>query len=141
MKRIIIYTILVFFLVKQNNLFAQNNNSLSGTVTDKSTLLKIASATITIPDLHHTVLTDSIGNYKFISLPAASYEVQVSVVGYKTKTFFINIKGAITNNFELDATSTELAEVVVTGTSKATQIKKSPLPIVVLNKEYLSSFE
>lgn len=139
MKRIIIYTILVFFLVKQNNLFAQNNNSLSGTVTDKSTLLKIASATITIPDLHHTVLTDSIGNYKFISLPAASYEVQVSVVGYKTKTFFINIKGAITNNFELDATSTELAEVVVTGTSKATQIKKSPLPIVVLNKEYLTT--
>ncbi|MFX7167347.1 TonB-dependent receptor plug domain-containing protein, partial [Acinetobacter baumannii] len=42
-------------------------------------------------------------------------------------------------NFELDKSTTELTEVVVTGSSKATQIKKSPLPIVSINKEYLTT--
>jgi iron complex outermembrane recepter protein len=139
MKRIIIYTILVLITGTQSNLFAQNNNSLSGTITDKNTKQKISGATITIPDLHNTVLSDNDGNYIFTSLPAASYEVQVSVVGYKTKTLLITIKGVVTTNFELDATTTELPEVVVTGTSKAIQIKKSPLPILVINKDHLTT--
>ncbi|MFX8672489.1 hypothetical protein ABTM23_19660, partial [Acinetobacter baumannii] len=49
------------------------------------------------------------------------------------------IKGTSISNFELDKSTTELTEVVVTGSSKATQIKKSPLPIVSINKEYLTT--
>lgn len=140
MKAATVCLLLAFIGGIHGNLFAQkNNNSLSGTITDKTTRQKISNATVTIPDLHNTVLSDSNGTYRFTSLPAASYEVQVSVVGYKTKTQLVSIKGATTANFELDATSTELGEVVVTGTPKATQIKKSPLPITIINKEYLNT--
>jgi len=37
-------------------------------------------------------------------------------------------------NFELEATVTEMNEVVVTGTSKATEIKRDPVPIMVIKK-------
>jgi iron complex outermembrane receptor protein len=139
MKQLFIYTIIVLITGTQSNLFAQKNNSLSGNVTDKNTKQKIASATIHIPDLHSNIQTDSNGHYTFTNLPAASYEVQVSIVGYRVKSVLIPINGAVNYNFEMDATSTELAEVVVTGTSKATEIKKSPLPIIIVNKEYLTT--
>ncbi|WP_294223376.1 TonB-dependent receptor, partial [uncultured Chryseobacterium sp.] len=99
----------------------------------------LSKARITITDLHVSSQTDASGNYEFQNLPAASYEVQVSQPGYKTVSQTVTINGQTHADFELDKSATEIAEVVITGSSKATQIKKSPLPIVSINKEYLTT--
>lgn len=136
MKSKIIITIVVLFITTQS-LYAQN--TLSGKITDKNSKQALPYTTISIVDLHATVLADSLGNYHFTSVPSASYEIQISALSYKAFSKIISINGTSIYNFELDKSSTELAEVVVTGSSKATQIKKSPLPIVSINKEYLTS--
>ena len=117
----------------------QAQNSLSGQIVDKATREPLPYTAVTIPDLHESRLTDSLGQFSFISIPAASYQIQVSALGYKTLSEFIRVSGATTSRIELDNSTTELAEVVVTGSSKATEIKKSPLPIVVINREYLAT--
>ena len=45
----------------------------------------------------------------------------------------------IKHDFQLEENYTEASEVVVTGLSKATQIKRSPVPIVSVSHDYLVS--
>lgn len=136
MKLKFIISIVVSFIITQS-IYAQN--TLSGKITDKDSKQPLPYTTISIADLHTSVITDSLGNYSFTKIPAAGYEIQISAVGYKTFSKIISIKGVSNVNFELDKSTTELADVVVTGSSKATQIKKSPLPILTVSKEYLTT--
>jgi iron complex outermembrane receptor protein len=129
----------IFFLILAGIHSVKSQNSLSGKVTDVGNHTLLSKARITITDLHVSSQTDASGNYEFQNLPAASYEVQVSQPGYKTVSQTVTINGQTRADFELDKSATEIAEVVITGSSKATQIKKSPLPIVSINKEYLTT--
>ena len=119
--------------------FAQTEQHLSGTITDAKTHSAIPFAQLSLPDIHATTTADENGRYDFIKIPAASYELQVQALNYKTKAITIVVKGNTTLNIALDKSEIELSEVVITGTSKATQIRKSPLPIVTLNKQYLAT--
>ena len=136
MKLKFIISVIVLFITTQS---INAQNSLSGSIIDKDTRKPLPFVTVSIPDLHAFSLTDTLGNFTFTKLPSASYEIQVSSVGYKTFSKIISIIGVSTVTFELDKSITELAEVVVTGSSKATQIKKSPLPILSINKEYITT--
>ena len=125
----------MFFV--SNNIIAQN--SLTGKISDRDSKQPLSYTAISIPDLHTSVLTDSSGHFQFTKLPAASYEVQISAVGYKAVSKIVRINGAVNVNFEMDKSATELSEVIITGSSKATEIKKSPLAIVSVNHEYLAT--
>lgn len=129
--------ILSLFLGLFLGFLGYSQNSLSGKVMDVTTNTAIANAKITITDLHNSTQTDSNGNYTFTNIPAANYLVEVNVPSYKSYSQTVNVKGESTLDFNLDKSSTEIAEVVITGSSKATQIKKSPLPIVSINQAYL----
>ena len=119
--------------------FGTAQNTLTGKVVDLNTNKPIGKAKITINDLHNSVTTDAMGNYIFTNIPAAEYLVEASVPNYRSYSQTVAVKGETTADFNLDKSSTEIAEVVITGSSKATQIKKSPLPIVSINKEYLTT--
>ncbi len=136
MKKILFTALL---LVCGSGLIAQIENSLSGKVIDENTKQAIPYVYITIPDLHHTVQSDSGGVFIFTKLPAASYQIQVSSVGYRPKSVLVTVKNATRLIIALDQSNTELSEVVVTGTAKATDIKKSPLSIVTVNRAYLQT--
>lgn len=130
-------TIVFGLLHMVNTSLAQS--SLSGKITDKTNQQAIPYAAISIPDLHVHTTSDSAGKYHFEKLPAATYQVQISTLGYKTFSKVITVKGATVINFELDESTTELAEVVVTGSSKAIEIKQSPVSIASVNKQYLTT--
>ncbi len=136
MKLNSIFSFIIFFY-SSNTLVAQN--SLSGKITDEETKQAMPYASISIPDLHAYTTSDSLGNYHFEKLPKATYQVQISAVGYKTFSKVISVSDVSVINFELNQSTTELAEVVVTGSSKATEIKKSPLSIASVNKQYLTT--
>lgn len=118
---------------------ANAQSSLSGHITDKDNRQPIPFAAIAIPDLHLYATSDSLGRYHFDKLPAATYQLQISTLGYKTFSKVITVKGTMVMDFELDESTTELAEVVVTGSSKAIEIKLSPVSIASVNKQYLTS--
>lgn len=110
---------------------------LAGTVTQKSDGTPIAGASVDIPDLHKKALTDSLGHYSFHNLPKGIYLVQVSSAGYGAYTKNVDFSTASEFNAQLENSSLEANEVVVTGVSKATELKKNPVPIVAIGKSYM----
>ncbi|PWU00675.1 MAG: TonB-dependent receptor [Bacteroidetes bacterium] len=113
--------------------------TLSGQVSDKEKGNPLAGASVYIPDLKVGTVADSAGHYHFSKLPAGNYLIQVQSVGYKTITRTIQIKGNTIENFELTVFAIEESPVIVTGLSKATQIKRSPVPVVAVNHDYMVS--
>lgn len=103
---------------------------LSGKITDKKSGESLPGVTIYFPDLKTGTLSNDDGAYKIENLPKTKVLVQVSYIGYKTITSNIDLATVTTKNFELDESATELHEVVVTGMSNATEINRTPSPIV-----------
>ncbi len=124
---------------KASFLFKKSSGSLSGKVVEKDSHSPLPGATISIPDLKLGVLADTAGNYHFNSLPSGTYLVQVHYVGFKTVTRNVIVNGSTVEDFELSDNTIEESPVVVTGLSKATQIRRSPIPIVAVDHDYLST--
>ena len=114
------------------------SGSLSGHVTD-SHGNPLAGASVYIPDLKMGVVADSTGAYHFNTLPSGRYLVEAHSVGTKTLTKTAVINGAVTLDFALSDAYVEESAVVVTGLSKATQIKRNPVPIVAISHDYLAT--
>jgi iron complex outermembrane recepter protein len=137
--------ILVFFTVHEfvhaqvtttitNN---RKTGSLSGKISEKKDGSLLAGASVYISDLKIGAIADTSGYYVFKSLPSGTYLVEVHYVGFKTVTKNIYINGAVIENFQLADNAVEESVVVVTGLSKATQVKRSPIPIVSISHDFI----
>ena len=113
------------------------NGSFSGLITDNKTKKPLQGASILIPDLKLGVTSDSTGKFYFKNLPSGTFLIEIKFVGYKSVTKNIIVKGNSNESFQLEESAAEINEVVVTGSSKATQIKRNPVPIVSVNHDYL----
>lgn len=111
--------------------------TLSGKVTATNTGLPLEGASVYIPDLKKGTTSDASGNYILNNIPAGDYLVQAGFVGYKNIVKKISLNENTTSDFVLEISITEENEIVITGTSKATTIKRNPVPIVSINKQYL----
>ncbi len=111
--------------------------TLSGTVTDKADGKPIYGAAVSIPDLKTGTATDAKGQYILNRVPKGIYVVQISYLGYATVTQRVDFSKTSVLNVQLQVSAIESGEVVVTGVSRATEIKRSPIPLVAVGKEYL----
>ena len=107
--------------------------TLSGKVTDSSTGKPLPGASIYIADLKLGVIANESGDYRFANLPTGSYLVEAHAIGHSTQIKDITISEKAVLDFALSLQYTEQSAVVVTGQSKATQIKRSPIPIVTMS--------
>jgi iron complex outermembrane recepter protein len=112
---------------------ADPGGSLSGTIVDSVTGTPLAGASVYISDLKLGVTTDESGNYLFSNLPTGTYLVEAHAIGHSTQTKNMTVSEKTLLNFSLGLQYTEESPVVITGISKATQIKRSPVPIVTMN--------
>lgn len=139
MKFIHALTMLVVFTLFVQPLKAQKNSnqfSLSGissTIDGKP----LAGTSIYIPDLRKGSIADANGNYIIKNIPSGTYLIEVKYIGYQTiaESLFINENKKV--NFTMEIAVTEENEVVITGSSKATSIKRNPIPIIAINKQFL----
>ncbi len=111
--------------------------SLSGKVTD-SAGQAVPGASVYISDLKIGAIADGSGSYHFNTLPAGSYLIEAHAVGYATATKTVRVAGVTSADFKLSAQYTEESPVVITGLSKATQVKRSPVPIVAVSHKVLT---
>jgi iron complex outermembrane receptor protein len=111
------------------------SGTLSGSVEDSATGKPIFSATVYIADLRMGAVADASGHYHFSNLPSGAYLVEVHAIGYSTVTRNVSVSGAVQMDFKLLQQYVEESPVVITGLSKATQIRRSPVPIVAVNHE------
>ena len=108
-------------------------NKITGRITDQVTGEGIPGATIYFPDLKTGAVSDTSGFYKIDNLPKTKVIVQVNFLGYKSIVENVDLSTMTTMNFALVETITEINEVVVTGTLRATDIKRNPVPMVTLD--------
>ncbi len=124
-------------------LFAENDTTngktyLQGTVTDKSSGTPLIGVDLYFPDLKIGGVTDTQGHYYIDGLPRSAAMIEVSYVGYQTISRKIDLSATHTANFSISESADEMNEVVVTGVSKATQIKIDPVPLVAVNNVYIN---
>lgn len=112
--------------------------TLTGHVTDKNNGTPLAGVTVYIPDLRVGGVTDSVGKYALKYLPEGNFLVEARMIGYKTVTKNVTITDVSSENFELEISAVEEGEVVITGLTKATRIKRNPVPIISINHDYIS---
>src|ERR1700744_1651199 len=106
------------------------SGSLSGKVTEKSKGLPLSGATVYIPDLKMGAVTDKDGNFKITSVPSGTHLVEVRYVGYAAFYQTVDFSKTTVLDVQLSLSTIESEQVVVTGVTKATQIKRAPIPIV-----------
>jgi iron complex outermembrane receptor protein len=111
--------------------------TLSGRVTAANTGLPLQGASIYIPDLRKGTITDTGGNYILQNIPVGNYLVQAGFVGYQNMVKRISINENTTADFALGISIIEENEIVITGSLNATTIKRNPVAIVSINKQYL----
>jgi iron complex outermembrane receptor protein len=111
--------------------------SLSGIITDKATSEAIPGVTVYIDEFKTGAVTDISGHYRIDNLPLRKVLVQVRYVGYNTIIESVDLTNTTEQNFTLEEAVTEVTQVVVTGTSKQTELRQSPIPIAIIDKHYL----
>ncbi len=127
MKRFII----ISFLILTCHI-ATSQIRLTGKITDSKTGEAIAGATVYIPELKKGDIADKDGVYSIENLPKTSVMVQVTFLGYKSVVQKIDLSKTTLINFVMDQAITEMNEVVVTGSSRATEITRNPIPMITL---------
>jgi len=111
-------------------------SSLKGVVTGDGKPL--AGASVSIPDLRIGVATDINGKYEINNIPKGVYLVEITYVGYASFNQKVDLTKDNVLNANLKLSSIEAGEVVVTGVSRATSIKRAPVPMAVVNKAYIN---
>lgn len=112
---------------------ANTQNNLSGKTTDKETNEPLPGVHIYIPDLQKGTITNTDGFFEIRNLPQGTFLIKVGYLGYSTQVLKTTIQGETTLNIELALSITEMAEIVITGTSASTERKLNPIPIIVIN--------
>jgi hypothetical protein len=128
MKKVLIllFSLLIF------SAKALNKASLSGRIIDATTSETLIGASVYVPSLKIGATTDFNGLYT-LKLPAGKYQLQVSYIGYESKTIEVTVAGKQKLDLELNPSATELAEVTVTN-----QIETANVEDLKMSSEVLS---
>ena len=121
--------------------FSGFSGTLSGKVLDSATGRGIAGASVYIADLKLGAISDESGFYHFANLPTGTYLVEAHAIGHSTQIKNVTVTEKAVLDFLLGLQYTEESPVVITGLSKATQIKRSPVPIVTMNHQALVTIQ
>ncbi|MFY7653206.1 MAG: TonB-dependent receptor, partial [Chitinophagaceae bacterium] len=119
--------LLVFFSLFNFN-YAQSGSTLKGRVTHNQ--LSIAGATIQIPSLNKTSITNDSGYFQIEGLQNGPFQLVCSSIGFQTVNQLVNIaagKGHFIE-FKLQPDYLNLSQVVVTGTR--TKISQYNAPVI-----------
>ncbi|MES2810223.1 MAG: TonB-dependent receptor [Bacteroidota bacterium] len=134
------FAMLLIMLAYNTYSYAAGNaqGTITGTVTDKKDGTPIIGATVTIPDLKTGTVTDASGRYTLSHISKGTYVVQVSYVGYSSFTQRVDFTKTTELNVQLQASSIEAGEVIITGVSRATELKRSPIPMAAVGKAFIN---
>ncbi len=128
---------LLFLILPATSILAQNGQ-IKGRVTSNGEPLAYASVGIVGTRLGAT--SDDKGYYAIKNIPPGSVQIGASSVGYQTQKSTVTlVAGAtLTLDFTLPEITSKLNEVVVTGVTRATEVKKSPIPIATISKKEIN---
>jgi len=125
--RCIFLTLLALTLISSAAL-AGNTGKLSGRVTDASTGEPLIGVNILIVGTTRGAITDLSGRYAIIGIPAGTYTVRASLIGYQiieVRNFEIVADQTKSLNFRLAATAIQMESVVVTAEAPLVNVQNT----------------
>ena len=132
---IFIWTVLSMVVMAQNG-------ELRGTITDKKTGEPLFGATVFLIDTDFGAATNSDGQYVLSEIPANTYNIRVSFIGYQSQIIYnvvIRSEGNIDVDVQLEQAEFGLDEVVVS-VNPFTKLETTPLSIQNLNQQEIASY-
>jgi iron complex outermembrane receptor protein len=137
-KRIQLYMVVLLLSMSATTLFATETINFTGKVIDASTQSGLPGATISIPDLRLSVITDANGAFNISSAPTrGSFLIQVRYIGYKTLTKTVDFSKSATLVFEMEESVIEGKEIVITGSAFSSDNRQNSTSIATVTKEDL----
>ncbi len=129
-------TSLLVFLLFALGINAQNA-AIEGLVKDNGAAVPFVNIYLT--DSAIGTSTDEQGNYTLKDIPPGTYVLKATILGYRTFSKEVSLRANQTRvvNIELEASSEQLEETVVTGTMKAVRRSESPVPVEVYSPTFL----
>lgn len=138
MKRLQLIGLVILYTLLGNTAFALALKDIKGKVIDASNNQTLPGATIYIPDLKVTAITNNDGEFMLNNLPIkGSYLVEVHYIGYKTATKIVNFANAPILEFALQPTAIETKEIVITGSIISSTSKRNSASSAVVGKDQL----
>lgn len=138
MKRLLsVVFLLVSFAAFAGKGRADARGTFSGVVTDAATHLPLSGVSVYISDTRNGTTTNGKGEYVISNVPEGNHLVEYSHVGFSTLAEQVNISGDTKKDIELSAAIVENNAVIVTGVSRASQLKKVPFQVEVMRKTEL----
>jgi hypothetical protein len=127
--------LLTFLALKQ---YGQEKFAISGYVKDSKNGESLIGATVYELGTNVGAAANEYGFYA-LTLPKGEHVIAVSLIGYQTFTFTINLEKNLSKSFELNEEGKELEEVVITGEAadknvKSVEMSTAKLDIKQINK-------
>jgi len=85
LKRIVAVAVLALFVFPATQALAQDG-TIAGTVIDSTTTETIPGVNVVVSELGAGAATDANGQFRIPNVPAGSYTLRASFVGYTTRT-------------------------------------------------------
>jgi hypothetical protein len=136
MKKQLLFLIFLFFIAA--SIYAVDNNSVSGRITDASTGEDLIGATVYVEQIKYGTTTNSYGYYSVILKPGF-YTFIVSFIGYETQKFTIAVDTKITKNIKLSPRTEEIGEIIVSTVARNQNILSSEMGTVKLTPQSIKT--
>jgi hypothetical protein len=139
-RNLVLGLLVAIALLGQAATAAAQGGSITGTVTNKANNQPIAGAQILLVNTRIGGLTDAQGRYTIANVPAGTYIVSVTFLGYaeaRQPNVVVRAGQAATANFQLDESVLSLRQLVVTGVSDPTSGVKLPFSVAKVSADQL----
>ena len=131
-----ILSLLTALLFTTTVVFAQQPRPLSGTVKSAEGE-PLAGASISIPSLNKTVMTEADGTFKIVGLSAGSNQLKISFLGYLDKLIKVTANTDKWLNIILAESEQALTGVIVAGRTKAQEVNRQAFNVTAIDGKKL----
>lgn len=119
-------------LIFAGSLSAQDTHTISGHIKCGKTGEELIGSTIYVEDLNTGTITNTYGFYS-LTLPAGTYSLRYSYMGYDNQEVRINLEKDVIMDFEMEPSPIEMDEVVVLAEAADKNIKEAEMSVVKLS--------
>jgi iron complex outermembrane receptor protein len=138
MKTLHLILVVLLYTFISTNTYASPLAEITGKVTDAETNTGLPGATIAIPDLRKSALTNENGEFTLKNLPTrGKFLMQISYIGYQTITRVVDFSKPEVLNFALRESVIEGREVVITGSPSSSDNRKNSTSVATLSRAQL----
>lgn len=114
---------------------------VSGRVTDAQSGAGVGGAQVTVVATRLAAIADDSGRYRLTNVPAGVHRLTARHLGYTPRTVSVTVTdgGEVTADIALEASTSVLSEVVVTGSIVPTEVKALSTPVTIVNASAIQS--